>query len=232
MRQLVELPRQLTGATNPGVHDPFTLRSDARGWFMEYVNEEHQARCSAQAFIHDAYARAFGADITQFYPSILTLSDDQSRLLGALGARWASGQELFLECYLDRPVCELIGNQAGVPVNRDAIVELGNIALGRPVVTHTFMSLIGAWLHHFQVSWLVCALTSTLRRLFVRSGVELLHLAPARPERLGEKARAWGSYYSHDPTIVAIELAPSLLRFNQRHGVVDESRLRNGRCAG
>lgn len=219
MRRLLESPGR--SCSIPVVQDETAGFFNRCGmdWSLDHVDESHPARLEAQAFIQDAYRRAFEAELHAFYPSIVTLRDREMRLLGALGARWAEGQALFLEHYLDRPVDRLIAAHSGRETTRDAIVELGSLALGRPLVTHAFMSLIGAWLEAFEVRWLVCALTDTLRRLFHRAGVELLDLAPALPERLGEQAMSWGSYYRHDPRIVAIDLAPSLYRFNETLGL-------------
>ncbi|MEJ2535386.1 MAG: thermostable hemolysin [Gammaproteobacteria bacterium] len=218
MRKLLEHPRAVAGMSLERIHaDTRVYESEGGDWSLHLVEASHANRDAAQAFIHDAYARVFDADVRDYFPSIITLKDRANGLRGAVGARYAFGQPLFLEQYLHGPVTDLISERTRTPVARDGVVELGNLSVTRPAMTYPFMSLLGGWLRDVGIEWLVFSLTATLRRLFERAGVTMVDLAPADPTRLQPSSTRWGAYYQHDPRIVAIELAGGLVRFNQRH---------------
>lgn len=118
----------------------------------------------------------------------------------ALGYRRADDEPLFLEAYLDAPVEDLVGAALGRPVPRGAIVEIGNFAADNALA---MVELWGNAANDLGGSSeiAVATLTAPLRRMFARIGLPVVELAPARPERLGSAAHAWGSYYAQDPVI-------------------------------
>lgn len=220
MRKLLEHPGAVAGMSLEHIQEDCRLIKSSSGeWSLRLVEAKDEHRKAAEQFIGDAYHKAFQARITHFYPSIVVLEDRREALCGAVGARSAHGQDLFLEQYLERPVTDLISLHTQRKVERFGVVEMGNLSVSRPALTYPYMSLIGAWLETFGVQWLVFALTRTLRCLFRRSGVDMVELCEARPERLGAQAASWGRYYDHQPVVVAMELKPALQRFNSFHPV-------------
>ena len=63
---------------------------------------------------------------------------------------------------------------------------------------------------------MVSTLTAELRHLFVRLGVTPLALGAADPQRLGELAARWGSYYEHQPVVLAGNLSQALNQLARR----------------
>ena len=63
--------------------------------------------------------------------------------------------------------------------------------------------------------WGLFTATGPLMRLLRRTGVPLLPLAPARPDRLSDAAR-WGRYYQTDPWVCALQDSVQPLRFMPR----------------
>ncbi len=219
MRKLLESPRAVAGLTIENIDTDTRLFESEGGHFhLKLVEPGQQTRPGTQAFIADAYRRAFAAELKEFYPSLVALHDTGNGLEGAAGARYAQGQHLFLEQYLDRPIERLISREAGTPAAREGIVELGNLSVARPALTYPFISMIGGWLETYGVEWIVFSLTRTLQRLFARAGVELVDLGPAEPARLAPSTNHWGSYYAHQPRVMAARLTRGLVSFHQRHG--------------
>lgn len=218
MQKLLLKPRAVAGLTVAKIDQDTCLYELEDGRLqLHLLDSGAEARQRAQDFIAQAYQRVFAAELRCFYPSVITLHDVDDNLLGAAGARYGEGQTLFLEQYLDAPAEQLIGQQTADIVDRAKLVEIGNLSVARPAMTYPFMGMIGSWLQDYDVDWLVFALTRSLRRLFHRAGAEMLDLGPARPERLKPSANRWGSYYEHDPCIMAVRLSAGLNSFLLHH---------------
>lgn len=220
MRKLLEHPRAVAGMSLERIQEDSRLFESSGGeWSLRLVEARNRRRDPAQRFIADAYHKAFHARITSFYPSIVVLEDREEAMCGAVGARSAHDQDLFLEQYLERPVTDLISLHTQRKIDRFGVVEMGNLSVLRPAFTYLYMSLIGTWLESFGVEWLVFALTRTLRCLFRRAGVGMIEICEARSGCLGEEASDWGRYFDHQPVVVAMELEPALRQFNRFHPV-------------
>ena len=120
----------------------------------------------------------------------------------ALGYARAADAPLFLEAYLDAPVEDLASIALDRPVARRQIVEIGNLAAVNPLA---MIALWGAAANDLAAlgDVAVATLTAPLRAMFRRIGIPIAAIAPARGERLGSAASAWGRYYDQDPWICA-----------------------------
>ena len=124
----------------------------------------------------------------------------------ALGFRRADGASLYLEHYLDVPVEAAVSRAFARPVDRAAIVEIGNLIAGGAfemiALWDTAANDLGG---ASEVA--VATLSRPLRRMFRRIGIPFHELARADAARLGAKAAKWGSYYAQDPRVCAGEIA-------------------------
>lgn len=168
-------------------------------------------RGEAEAFIGSVFSRHYGATVTTFAPNLLLLEQD-ARLIAAAGWRPAGEESLFLESYLDQPIEAAMAKLAGQEVERERIVEVGNLAADKHGSSiHVVLSLAGH-LDRQGYEWVVFTATQTLIGIFARLGLPLLALAPADPTRLGSEAAAWGSYYETSPIVVAGRIRLALER--------------------
>lgn len=223
MRRLLVKPGAVAGMALDAI-DADTRLYELQGGRLHLglVEPGFERHCEATEFIARAYDRVFGARLRSFYPSLITLHEDGRRLCGVAGARHAEAQQMFLEQYLDQSAESAIAEQVGRAVPRRGIVEIGNLSVARPALTYPFMAMIGGWLQAYEVDWLVFALTRTLRRLFQRAGVELIDLGAAESQRLGLTENDWGSYYDHEPRVMAVCLSSGLAHFRLRHDNSDQ----------
>jgi hypothetical protein len=162
-------------------------------------------RAQVQAFIEGAFARCYGAAQTAGYSDHLTVRN-RAQVRAALGYRRAGTEPLFLEQYLDRPIEECISGVLHRPVERERIIEVGNLA------AENAWSMIALWGEAANDlggsnEVVVATLTAPLRRMFARIGVPVHELAAADPARLGTAAADWGAYYAADPRVCAGEIA-------------------------
>jgi hypothetical protein len=225
LRKLLSRPRAVAGLSLTYIEvDARLFHARDAHYSLHLLDEQDPGRAAAKRLIQDAYRRVFGAHLNEFYPGIATLQSRTGSLEGAVGVRYAASHPLFLEQYLNVSADARLSSVSGRPAGREAIVELGNLSVRRPAQTYPFMNLIGTWLHSYRIEWMLFALTGSLRRLFARSGVAMLELGVAYPSRLASALTDWGSYYDHDPRIVAIHLPAALEQFRRSHPVLRQAR--------
>jgi hypothetical protein len=159
-------------------------------------------RGEAEAFVRDAFARRYGADVAAFAPNLVVL-EQKGRVVAAAGWRGADSGALFLERYLDVPIEDVLARVARHPVQRSRIVEVGNLAVDRSGASVQVILLMAEHLDELGYDWVVFTATRELLAIFPRLGLPLLALAPADSSRLGDEAGAWGSYYETLPIVVA-----------------------------
>lgn len=156
-----------------------------------------------RSFVDDTYRRAYGARHPAAFGDYLSTG---AKGRAVLGYRRAGAEPLYLEAYLDDPVETLVSVALRRPVPREAIVEIGNLAADNA------WSMIALWGDAANdlggaSEVVVATLTAPLRRMFARIGVPLQALMRAEPERLGNDAAEWGSYYALDPVVCAGSIA-------------------------
>lgn len=179
--------------------------------FTSHVFAGTPRRAEAEGFIREVFRRSHGANITAFAPNLLLLEQD-ARVVAAAGWRAAGDGRLFLERYLDLPIEDAMAALADQPVARNRIVEVGHLAADRRGSTvHVILALAG-FLDALGHEWVVFTATRELLGIFSRLGLPLLALAPADPERLGDEAAEWGSYYDTQPIVVAGRIRVGLER--------------------
>lgn len=168
-------------------------------------------RTEAENFIRSVFHRRYGAQVTSFAPNLLLLEQNQ-QVIAATGWRAAGDNTLFLERYLDLPIERTMAELADQPVDRERIVEVGNLAAEKNGSTVHVILKLAEFLNDLGYEWVVFTATRELISIFSRLGLPLLALAPADPERLGEEAAEWGTYYDMQPVVVAGKIRIGLER--------------------
>lgn len=172
-------------------------------------------RAAIESFIRRIYRRRYGAQIKAFTPVLLGLLDEHEALIAAVGYRHASTEQLFLERYFDDPIEQVIAKTASTDLPRTGLAEVAHLVALRPGEGRHIMRALGTVLWTQGTRWIVSTVTQELRHLFLRVGITPLALGIASPERLGDSAQDWGSYYSHEPVVLAVQLQQAL-RLNPR----------------
>lgn len=172
---------------------------------VELVASDDRQRSLVERFIHVVFRRAYGARVRYFMPYLLSMQQ-QGRLLAALGVCPARSAELFLEAYLDRPVENVLAEILQRPMDRNSIIEVGNLASARGGGARALIITLAAYVKGAGYEWAVFTATPQVRNSFARLGVELMPLAVADKTRLGEAQHDWGSYYEQKPLVVAANI--------------------------
>ena len=172
-------------------------------------------RGAVEAFIRDIYARRYDAQVPQFAPVLVGLREN-GELLAAAGYRNAASNTLFLERYLSAPVDALLAANGEARPARERIVEVGHLAASRSGEGRRLIQLLAPHLAAEGFDWVVGTVTQELRKLLLRLGIVPLTLGAADPAALGDEAAQWGSYYEHQPVVLAGRLRRALRRHRGR----------------
>lgn len=176
---------------------------------------EHDApdRQELEGFISAMFKHAHNANIAHFMPKLMSVRDASGKLLAACGLRHADQAELFLETYLDAPVETLLSQHSNTNVSREAILEVGNLAVAEPINVRSLLASISLYLHSTDSEYAVFTGISTLRNSLTKLNMPLQLLGEAHISRIPEAERAaWGTYYNERPQVMAIRrIQPQLL---------------------
>ncbi|MCF4997184.1 thermostable hemolysin [Pseudomonas syringae] len=162
---------------------------------------EDDERDVFEAFIQQRFRKAHGADIRLFMPELFGVRDADGALCAVAGVRRAHLEPLFLERYLDEPIEPLISAAADRPVERSAIVEVGNLAANDTgsarlsIIAITYLLAMGG------LEWVAFTGNIGLVNSFHRLGLKPVTLCAADPGRLGDDRHSWGSYYESKPWV-------------------------------
>lgn len=187
------------------------VRSDVSSDYLVRYPTSSARRRQVERFIADEYRRHFSASLTEFMPRLAGLHDSQGRLKAAVGYRAAAAEPLFLETYTRDPIEEVLRRQSGHLVSRDAIVEVGSLACtGGRAAMEIVRSLVPALIED-GFSWVVFTGADTVRNVFRRLQLKPVALCIANKAMLGARQAEWGSYYDHNPVVMAGRLADGVV---------------------
>ena len=203
-------------SSHDGVAPPSPLLLQPRLRLAVHTPDDPQ-RAGVQQFIRTVFAQRYGADVRQFAPRLVSLQDE-GEIVAAAGYRSADEAPLFLERYLSAPVEALLASAGEARPARRSVVEVGNLAADRAGEGRRLIALLGPHLAEQGFEWVVGTITTELRHLFIRLGVTPLALGTAHAAALGEEGAHWGSYYDHEPVVLAGHLGLALRHMARRLG--------------
>lgn len=182
---------------------------------LRFASPESTDRRLLEHCVADRFERQYEARIEQFLPLLLSL--DLAGQPGAVaGLRCAERSPLFLEQYLDVPVEQAISRCFLEPVDRDHVVEIGNLVSRMPGAASMLFAVLPLLLEEAGVRWVVCTATPQVRAILGRLHFPSVTICAADPEAIGDAIDTWGKYYDSRPTVIAgdVRAAAELARRN------------------
>ena len=138
----------------------------------------------------------------------------QGQLSACAGVAFAVDKNpLFLERYLLSSIESLVSKNCGMPITRGQIAEVGNLAGSTFGVGHVGSSrllyiVLASVLEEIGIEWMVFTATRPLLISLQRLGLKHCMLGDADESFLDDAERSrWGSYYEHQPRVVAAPLS-------------------------
>lgn len=167
------------------------------------VGRDDADRTALETYVRSAFNRSHDAEVSTFMPTLLAFRDGAGSLRGVIGLRSAADAPLYLENYLDRPVEQAIVAAGYHPVERDEVVEVGNLAAGSCLAAVRMVAQMPRQLMNRGYSWIVFTATSTVHEILLGFGAPLVELGRADPGRVARQGDRWGRYYDNDPRVYA-----------------------------
>ncbi|NQV69389.1 MAG: thermostable hemolysin [Pseudohongiella sp.] len=175
---------------------------------FDLVQRHSSLRPQVEAYIESKFKASYGATPSEYLPLLLTLRC-VDQLSGAAGISIAALEErLFLEQYLDLPVEQVLQQTLGSEVQRQGIVEIGNLVATTNGASRIIFIVLASVLYQAGFEWMVFTATKPLLAGFKKLGFENYSLGKAELARLSsDSAESWGSYYQNKPEVVAGRLS-------------------------
>jgi len=170
-------------------------------------SETDAGRCKVEDFIAAEFRKHFDASVTEFMPTLAALYGESGEMKAAVGYRSAAACDLFLEIYTGNPIEEVLHRQAGIRVPRREIVEVGGLACRGGRAAMEMIKALAPVLIESGFSWVVFTGADTVRNVFQRLDLRTVALCIANKSLLGERWQEWGSYYDHNPVVMAGRIA-------------------------
>ena len=160
-------------------------------------------RAALERFIAERFRQAYGAQVSHFCAHLLGLRDAAGAWQAAAGYTPAASGALYLEHYLDRPVEVVLSAAVGERVPRERIVEVGNLASAARGFGGRFLPALRRTLVDLGYAWAVFTATREVRGILEHFAFDARVLAPAAPGALPDGGAGWGTYYAHEPSVMA-----------------------------
>lgn len=170
------------------------------------VSKDAPCRREVEAFIHTVFKVSYGANVTEFMPTLVALRDENGVLMAAFGMRSAAEEKLFLEQYINQPIEELISEKIGKAITREDITCIGNLAVSNPRNAGVLIAHIIQHSLSIGIKWCVATAHHSLQNGLIKGGRDVYPLHLADKACLSAKEQAvWGNYYDQTPQVVAIK---------------------------
>jgi hypothetical protein len=170
--------------------------------YLDISLSGEKGRLEKEVFIHKVFENQYDANIQSYLPWLIGIYDQHKEIKSALGLKGAYGDSLFLEQYLNDSVEKVASQVIGVNVNREDVIEVGNLAAASLGGARSLIYMLTAFLRGAGYKWVVFTAPPLLVNSFERLNIPLYHLANATSENLNQDRSTWGSYYSNNPRVV------------------------------
>lgn len=180
---------------------------------LEIIDPNHLLWRDATNQVYLRYQQAFDARLCTFMPAFLALIQD-GEIKSLCGFRIAQNEPLFLEQYLDQSADAILSDTFGCPISRSKLVEFGQLASFARGLSPLHFTLIAQRLVDLGFEWCIFTATDPLHVLMKRLGLAPTVIAQADPTRITDATTTWGSYYQHQPRILAGNLRLGLARLH------------------
>lgn len=164
-----------------------------------------QGRAELEHYIAGQFAENYNAVVDHFLPHLLQLKC-QRGACAAVGIGSAQQGPLFLEQYLDRPIEQELSYLTRTPVDRQSIIEIGNLVATQRGSSQLLFTVLTNVLHTAGFRWVVFTATQNVARIIAKSHFTPFTLCSADPARLPNGGAQWGSYYDTQPHVMAGDL--------------------------
>ena len=194
------------------------MRSGIKQWarpvpVFDLVGGQSTARHQVETYINNKFEASYGATLTEYLPLLLTMRC-ADQLSGAAGISVASVEHsLFLEQYLDLPIEQELTRSLGSEIERQSIVEIGNLVATTSGASRIVFIVLASLLYEAGFEWMAFTATRPLLASLRKLDFDYHSLGRAQSSRLATNSAAnWGSYYQNEPESSSALIVKVLIR--------------------
>jgi hypothetical protein len=177
--------------------------------------QKSSGRKDIERYIADIFNVSYGAKNVK-YQNLLCSLETNSRMVAALGLSCAGRGPLFCEQYLSRPLEDCVQTEFKQQVDRNSLMELGNLVASTPGQSVVLYLLVTAALEAAGVRYLVFSANREVRSSINRCGFDTRVLCDANPAMLEDEGLNWGTYYEGDPKVILADIRQAVAHGSQR----------------
>lgn len=183
---------------------------------FELHDKTSASRPEVESYIAQHFNREYDAQICSFLPMLMTMQC-RTNFSSAVGMRLASQSPLFLEQYLDGSIENNIEQATQKSVNRNEIIEIGNLVATQRGASHLMLILIAATLVKTDIKWMAFTATGHVSKILRRLNFKTITLCEADQTRLNQpdEQKQWGEYYSSNPQVLVGDLSQAFELLNK-----------------
>lgn len=163
---------------------------------INIIGENEPERQKVEEFIKNKYKRKYNADIKVNYPMLMSICNDDGRIIAALGFRYAKCEKLFLENYTKLPIEQILG------CKRSEFVEIGNLASLDKNATVFLYAVLACYLNYKEIKYASITATEFLHNYFVTLGFKIKKICDTESSLVEHEGHNWGSYYETHPRVL------------------------------
>lgn len=174
-------------------------------------------RTRVEDFIKNIYSNSYGADINIEYPVLMSVRNEEDKILAALGFRYAKDETLFLEQYTGKPIEKIIHCE------RKQIVEIGNLASAGQGASIFLFAALASYLNNKNISYATVTGTDFLHHYLKKIGLNPRKICDAKIASLEHGGQKWGTYYNSHPRVLMGSVEAGIERLKKTLGAEFEN---------
>lgn len=195
----------------PSIPESNLARTDIESSAALNLQPAGHRRDEVLNFIQQQFKACFNAEVQDDTADLYRVTDANNDLVAAFGVR--RDPETFFVRHYTGDVLNALTSSMGPQVGPDNVMELNHLSAARPVVLCTLAPMIAHYFHAQGVRFMVCCATARMQAFFARKNLAPVKIAPATAVQLPEgQQNAWGTYYEHQPSVVASDLQIAVQR--------------------
>ena len=184
---------------------------------INFFSEGESARRPLENFINQVFKKHYNVSIEQFYPDLLAIESVEAKtqysqkkysqkntIKAVAGIRCASDENLFSEYYLAQSLESELSHIYHKDINRQKVVEVGNLAPANVGQMRWLIAAITAFLYSAGYEYLVFTAVPSIYNSFKHMDMPVRIMTEANPDKLpGDIKQHWGAeYYAHKPVVI------------------------------
>lgn len=172
---------------------------------IAFLSKDDPRQEAAKDHIRKVYFETYGAHVTTFAPTLVTVTNQDGQIVCVGGIR-TGADGFFSDTYLDTDLTTAVCALDGTDTPTAQIMEVVSVASTTPFPVLPMFDAMLSWGRDQGMTCGVFTITKPLRRLLKRTGLHFSELCAADASYV-DNPESWGTYYKTEPVVCVINEA-------------------------